>query len=165
MGRRSFKRYESETVCSSMKRESACAEQPSEGEHGVQQLFGMDALGDEDDPGAAVLVGPLAEVLGRMDDVLHAVEDDGSCLADVEETLDAQHVLTPGIQQHAEPDPERRPVDGPVERDRDGVRIAYVVRLIGISREKRRRRVCPYAVRAKEFVDVHLPEGSLEGPG
>src|SRR5215218_3501621 len=123
----------------------------------------MDAFGDKDDPGAAVLVGPLAEVLRRMDDVLHAVEDDGSSLADVEEPFDTQHVLTPGVEQHAEPDPERRPVDGPVERDRDGVRVAHVVRIAGLRRKC--WRVRSRAVRAKELGDVYLAEGSLEDPG
>ena len=93
----------------------------------------MDASGDEDDPGSVILVGPLIEVLRRVDDVLHAVEDDGSSLPDVEEPLDSQHVLAPGVEQHAEPDPERSPVDGPVERDRDGVGLSRVVKLIGIG--------------------------------
>ena len=109
------------------------SKQSAEGQQGVQQLFGMDASGDEDDPGSVILVGPLTEVLRRVDDVLHAVEDDGSSLPDVEEPLDSQHVLAPGVEQHAEPDPERRPVDGPVERHRDGVGLARVVRPIGIG--------------------------------
>jgi hypothetical protein len=106
------------------------SEQSAEGQQGVQQLFGMDASGDEDDPGSVVLVGPLTEVLRRVDDVLHAVEDDGSSLPNVEEPLDSQHVLAPGVEQHAEPDPERSPVDGSVERNRDGVGLSRVVQLI-----------------------------------
>src|SRR5215208_143298 len=125
----------------------------------------MDVPGDEDYPGPAVLVGPLAEVLRRMDYVLHAVDDDGPCLADVKKSFDTQHVLTPGIQQHAEPDPERRPVDGPVERHRDGVRVAHVVRIAGLCCKGRQRRVRSRAVRANELVDVHLAESRLEGPG
>src|SRR5215203_6882936 len=98
-----------------------------------------------------------------MDDVLHAVEDDGSRLADVEESLDAQHVLAPGVEQHAEPDPERRPVDCPVERDRDGVGLSGIVKLIGPSIKRWRVRCC--ASRAKELAYVHLSKSGLECPG
>src|ERR671916_1840230 len=146
-----------------MKREGTRSEQPAEGEQGAQQLFGMDAPGDKDDSGAVVLVGPLVEVLRWMDGVLYAVEDDGSRLSDVEETLDAQHVLAPGVQQHAEPDPERRPVDGPVERDRDGMRIAHVVGVAELRGNG--RRVRSHSIRAEELVDVNLAEGRLEDPG
>src|SRR5215213_10420390 len=111
----------------------------------------MDVPGNEDNPGLAVLVGPLAEVLRRMDYVLHAVDDDGPCLADVKQSFDAQHVLAPGIQQHAEPDPECRPVDGPVKRDRDGVGVTHVVRIAGLRSKGCRPRVRSRATWTKEL--------------
>src|SRR5919202_173451 len=98
-----------------------------------------------------------------MDYVLHAVEDDGPRLADVEEALDAQHVLASSVEQHAAPDPDHRPIDGPVERERYGVRIAHVVRVAGLSGEVRRSRGRP--VRVEELLDVHLSEGRLDNLG
>ncbi len=51
-----------------------------------------DAARDEDDSRAAVVVGPGVEVLGRMDDVLDAVQDHRAGGAHVEEPLDAQDI-------------------------------------------------------------------------
>ncbi len=55
--------------------------------------------------------GQPAEVVGRVDDVLHRVDRDRAVRPDVEQALDAEHVGTPGVEQHRQPDPEGEPVD------------------------------------------------------
>ena len=62
-----------------------------------------------------VVVRPGVEVLGRMHDVLDAVQDDRARGADVEEPLDAEDVGPPAAEEHRQPDAERGPVDRPVE--------------------------------------------------
>ena len=58
-----------------------------------------------------------------MDDVLDAVEDDRPGRAGVEEALDPQHVLAAGLQEHRQPDAERRPVERLLERECEGVHV------------------------------------------
>ena len=52
---------------------------------------------------------------GRVHDVADRVDRDGPGAAHVEQPLDPQHACPVGVQEHAQPDGEDRPVDGPVE--------------------------------------------------
>src|SRR5215208_4377345 len=68
------------------------------------------------------------------------------------------------MQQHAEPDPERRPVDGSIECDRDGVRVANVVRIAGFRSKGCWPRVRSHAARTQELANIQLAESRLEDP-
>src|SRR5215212_11380994 len=100
-------------------------------------------------------------MLWRMDDVLHAVEDDGPRAPDVQKALHAQHVLATGVKQHAEPDPERRPVDGAVERHRDGMRVPDDMSIAGLQGRVLWRRPRSPMARREQVLHVHHSESRL----
>lgn len=47
----------------------------------------------------------------RMNDVLHAVQQEWSCLANVEKSLDAENALAMAMQQHRQPETEHTPIE------------------------------------------------------
>src|SRR5262245_27196840 len=55
-----------------------------EREQGALDRLRVEIAANEDDPRAAIVVRPRVEVLRRMDDVLHAVEEQRPSAADVE---------------------------------------------------------------------------------
>ena len=69
-----------------------------------------------------------------MDDVLHAVQDERARAADVQEALHPQEVLAACLEQHRQPDAERRPVELLVEDQRERT---HVVRRVCAARERR----------------------------
>ena len=81
----------------------------------------VEAAADEDDPRAAIVVRPGVQVLRRVDGVLHAVHEQRPLGADVEQSLDAEHVLATRLKEHRQPDAECGPVELLVEEEADGV--------------------------------------------
>ena len=75
-----------------------------------------------------VLVGPGVEVHGWVDDVLDAVEEQRAVGADVEQPLHAEDLRAARLQEHRQPDPERRPVERLVEDDGDRPDFAVAMR-------------------------------------
>src|SRR3972149_2847639 len=86
-------------------------------------LSASDAARDEDEPRAPVAVRPRVEVLGRVDDVLDAVQEDRSRGTDVEQALDAQDVRSPALQEHRQPDAEGSPVELSIDGERERLHI------------------------------------------
>ena len=60
---------------------------------GGLERFPVEAVADDDEPRAVVLVGPRIEVHGRVDGVLHAADEERAFAADVEQSLDAEDLL------------------------------------------------------------------------
>ena len=60
--------------------------------------------------------GHASQVLGRVDDVLDAVDHERALGADVQQPFHAQDVVAAGLEQHRQPDPERGPVERLLER-------------------------------------------------
>ena len=66
--------------------------------------------------------GPARHMNGRVDEVLDAVDRHGRRLAgEIENALDAQHLVAMPVEQHGQPDAEGRPVERFVEGERKGV--------------------------------------------
>ena len=75
----------------------------------------VDHAGDENEIGTMIARRPSWQVLWRMYHVLRHVHDHRAGIADVQQSLYAQHVRPMRLQQHAQPDPEARPVERTVE--------------------------------------------------
>ncbi len=58
-----------------------------------------------------------------MDDVLDAVEDERAGAADIQEVPSPGEILAARLEQHRQPDPERRPVELFAEGEREGANV------------------------------------------
>ncbi len=90
-----------------------------------------------------------------MDDVLHAVEDQGAFGTGVEQTLDAQDVVAVALEEHREPDGEHRPVERLVEAQRDRANrvVALDMRVAFVRIRLRRLQPGVYLLRARVLGD------------
>src|SRR5258708_38588486 len=70
------------------------------------EIVALQAQTDEDEARAAVAVRPGIEMHRRMDDVLHAVQEQRPRRTDVEEPFDAEDLRAARLQEHRQPDAE-----------------------------------------------------------
>ena len=67
-------------------------------------------------------------MLGWVNGVLHAVHEQGTVGTNVEQPLDAEHVLATRLQEHGQPDAEGSPVELVVEEEAHRVNVVLVRR-------------------------------------
>src|SRR5207249_10774433 len=115
--------------------------QPVEGGERAFDDLARELPDDEDQTRAAVLRGPAVQVHGRMHQMLDTVDDHRRGHADhLEESLHPQDILAVGVQQHREPDAERRPVERAVDGHAESVDVAVVRTRLTDTRPLRRGR-------------------------
>ena len=68
-----------------------------------------------------------------MDDVLHPVQEQWPLVAGIEKPLHAQDVLPARLQEHRQPDAERRPVDLLVENQAERMHMLQVIGLAQVE--------------------------------
>ena len=95
---------------------------------------------------------------GRVHDVLHAVQEQGSRRADVEEPLDSEDLGASCLQKHGQPDAECGPVEWPVDHDRDRSHVVVDVPGVGVERSDLAR----VLRRREEDVGLDLAEARFE---
>jgi hypothetical protein len=85
----------------------------------------------EDDARTAIIVRPGRQVIRRVHEVLHAVDDNWPAVrTDVQQSFHAQDVAAMAMQQHGQPDAEGGPIQRPLETQTEsmnaGIVTAYV---------------------------------------
>ena len=81
----------------------------------------MQVAHDEDQATLTGGIGPALEVARLVDDVLHAFQEEGAALADVEEAFHPQHRFAVRVEQHGEPEAEHAPIRWLIESQREGL--------------------------------------------
>src|SRR5438132_2939586 len=114
--------------------------QPVEGGERAFDDLARELPDDEDQTRAAVRRGPAVQVHGRMHQMLDAMDDHRRGHADhVEDSLHSQDIVAVGVEEHREPDAERRPVQRTVDGHAEGVDVAVVGADLTGGRLRRRR--------------------------
>ena len=88
--------------------------------------MGVQPFHDKDNLGVMFFPVPVFQMMGRVDDMLHAVDDDGPLVSHIDDALNPEHLFSVPVQKHAHPQAEGRPIQGIVELNRHGPDIAFM---------------------------------------
>jgi hypothetical protein len=93
------------------------------GQRALDQVAGQPSY-DEDDARAVVIIRPFRQVIGRVNEMLNAMDHNWATRCrHIQHSLHPQHVTAVTIEQHCQPDTEDIPVHPPLVTQAEGVDV------------------------------------------